>query len=298
MRSPKVLTYVLVSMLMSGLFAAPAWSGYKLHQASPDLYWGTIPGKADMLRLKSLGVKTLINVRTNPLRGHQRMAEKLGLKFVHIKTGVVLTPQEPELTKYLSLICDPENRPTYVFCTLGTDRTCYYVAAYRMAVDGWTAEQAKAELDAHGLKPWWPTFREYCDALRANQDVIHRVASTWQGPPAVRTPTDNVDPCTHMIGCKPRKSKPSMATRARYAALTALFKPLEGLFKGSVALKAKRNGHPTTMMSVHAEPATGGKPAPVMDTNPAPVTKTNPEPATGVNPAPVTSAIVEQVHNQ
>src|SRR5215813_1100626 len=126
----------LLIMLSAGICPSPAWAGYVLHKASPELYWGTIPGEKEMQYLKSLGVKTLINVRTNPLNGHARMARKLGLKFVHINTGVVLPPQGRELTEFLSLVCKPENRPTYVFCTLGTDRTCFYVAAYRVAIDG------------------------------------------------------------------------------------------------------------------------------------------------------------------
>lgn len=247
---------------MSGLFPVPAWAGYMLHQASPALYWGTIPGEKEMLRLKSMGVKTLINVRCNPLKSHERLARKLGLNYVHIKTGVVLTPQKSELTRFLSLVCDPANRPAYVFCTLGTDRTCYYVAAYRMAIDGWTVEQAKAELDAHGLKPWWPTFREYDDALKANEHVMQRVAATWQGPAVARTPTDKVDPCITLVGVKKHR-EPKVVSKARMAMLNVLFKPLEGMFKGSVAIREKHNARHTPASAVAADNEEESPPAPM-----------------------------------
>lgn len=242
MCSFSLIAAVAILIMLSGVaYPAPAWAGYMLHKASPNLYWGTIPGEKEMLYLKSLGVKTLINVRNNPLKGHERLAHKLGLNYYHIKTGVVLTPQEKELIRFLSIIRQPENRPAYVFCTLGTDRTCFYVALYRVAVDGWTAKQASDELDAHGLKHWWPTFREYDDDLIAHQGLIHHEVSSWQGPPAARTPADMVDPCMDLIGHRNREVKPTMVAKARRAALTGLFKPLEGLYKGSVLMKAKMN---------------------------------------------------------
>lgn len=248
-----------MSLLTVGFLPAPAWSGYMLHQASPALYWGTIPGEKEMLKLKEMGVKTLINVRTNPLKGHERMANKLGLRFVHIKTGVVLPPQEREIGKFLSFVSNPEDRPIYIFCTLGTDRTCYYVAAYRIAIDGWTVEQAARELDAHGLKHWWPTFREYDDALKANENLLHRLGKAWLGPRVARTPPDMVDPCVDIVGSKKKRSKPGLLARARRLTLTVLTSPLEGLYKGSVALKLKLKGQPESVTNAVVDSTFNGE---------------------------------------
>ena len=212
-----------------------------------------------MLKLKEMGIKTLVNVRTNSLKGHERMARKLGLKFVHIKTGVVLTPQEREIAEFLSLVGNPEDRPIYIFCTLGTDRTCYYVAAYRIAIDGWTVEQATRELDSHGLKHWWPTFREYDDALKANENLLLRLGRAWRGPRVALTPADTVDPCIDIVGAKKKGSKPSLLARARRMALTVLTSPLEGLYKGPVALKLKLKGQPESVTNAVVESTFNGE---------------------------------------
>jgi len=98
------------------------------------------------------------------------------MPFYSIQSGVALTPQEPELRRYLNLICDPKNQPAYACCNIGIDRTSYYVAAYRIAVEGWTVRQAVDEMYSHGLKMWWITFREFEDSLRANEAFLRQTA--------------------------------------------------------------------------------------------------------------------------
>lgn len=170
-RRPAPALLVLVCLIVPLLVG-----GCEFHKASPVLYWGSVPTNEGVARLSQLGIKRIINLRTNSHKGRSQFAESRGIDFHHIKTGVFLTPEEPELREFLKLICDPVNQPVYVCCNLGIDRTSYYVAAYRIAVEGWTVDQAAKEMVAHGLKLWWPTFREYEDSLRSNEAFMRRVA--------------------------------------------------------------------------------------------------------------------------
>jgi protein tyrosine phosphatase (PTP) superfamily phosphohydrolase (DUF442 family) len=159
------------------MLASFGLSACEVHQASPVLYWGEVPRAKELPKLKSLGIKSIVNLRTNSLPKKSEIAHQLGLKVFHIKTGVFLTPEAPEIKQFLEILCNPDNQPVFVCCTLGTDRTGYYLAVYRMAVEGWTIEQAYAEMNQHGLKHWWPTFTQYDDSLRSNEAFIRSFAS-------------------------------------------------------------------------------------------------------------------------
>lgn len=165
------------TVVATALLFSCGLSGCEIHQASPVLYWGGVPRAKDLPQLKAMGIKSIVNLRTNSLPKKSEIAHQLGLKVFHIKTGVFLTPEAPEIKQFLEILCNPENQPVFVCCTLGTDRTGYYLAVYRMAVEGWTIEQAYAEMNQHGLKHWWPTFTQYDDSLRSNEAFIRSFAS-------------------------------------------------------------------------------------------------------------------------
>ncbi len=178
--------------LFVGLMLAFMLCSCGAHQASPTLYWGAVPNEENLDRLKDLGFKLVINLRTNSHKGRTEYAEKNGIKFYHIKTGVAKTPEEAELRKFLNLVADPKNQPAFISCNIGIDRTSYYLAAYRIGVEGWTVKQALLEARIHGLKQWWPTFREYEDSLRSNEALIRRIAQTYPKP---HTHYDENRPC-------------------------------------------------------------------------------------------------------
>ncbi|MBI4533320.1 MAG: dual specificity protein phosphatase family protein [Candidatus Melainabacteria bacterium] len=191
--APPGIATVFVCLLLPIVLSA-----CQCHQASPILYWGSVPNEEGMRQLKSLGIKTIVNLRTNSHKGRSKFASEIGLGFHHIKTGVVLTPEEAELRKFLTILCNPANQPVYVCCNIGIDRTSYYVAAYRVAMEGWTVKQATDEMLAHGLKAWWPTFREYDDSLRANEAVLRRIARQMKCPDIVMQKSWGVCPCVRL----------------------------------------------------------------------------------------------------
>jgi Protein tyrosine/serine phosphatase len=150
-----------------------------------------------MKRLQSWGVKSIINLRTNPLHDQQAWAQEMGIKIHRVKTGVMIEPGEKEIEQFIRLVADPANQPAYICCTGGRDRTVFYVALYRMAMEGWTAEQAKGELRAHKLRRIWPIFWRYDDILREREAQIHQLAGSL-GYPKKPVAYNGPCPCTEL----------------------------------------------------------------------------------------------------
>lgn len=124
---------------------------------------GSQPTRAQMTALKAMGVKTIIDLRKDYVEGERRWAEELGLNYFNLP----LKPSRPatkEQTEYfLNLVNDPGNAPVYVHCKGGRHRTGAMTAVYRIAHDGWTAEQAFVEMkkyDFEGEIPGGPTSQK------------------------------------------------------------------------------------------------------------------------------------------
>jgi protein tyrosine/serine phosphatase len=59
-------------------------------------------------------------------------------------------PVDEPLREMLDVMRDPANHPVLVHCLAGTHRTGGYVAVWRMEAEGWTNEEAMAELRGMG----------------------------------------------------------------------------------------------------------------------------------------------------
>lgn len=154
--------------------------------ASAVLYWGESPDEKQVRALKKMGIKTLLNIRTNHRKKTRRIAEELGLKFYKVHTGVWKAPGREEMQAFLDIVCNPENQPVFLFCKGGRDRTAFYIALYRVAIDGWTPAQAKAELRDHKLRKYWPVFWQYDDVLEKNLAWIREIGKEKRGQIASR----------------------------------------------------------------------------------------------------------------
>lgn len=150
-------------------------------KVSENCYAGPapIPYLGQVEKLKAQGIKTIINVRTNKMKHVERHARALGMNYYQIKSGVFKVPQDKEIRRFVDIVCNPVNQPVYVCCTLGTDRTAYYVACYRMACMNWTDDQAITTMD-EGLKQWWPIFRKYKTHLRRHSGMMRTAAANWK----------------------------------------------------------------------------------------------------------------------
>jgi protein tyrosine/serine phosphatase len=111
-----------------------------------NFYRGEQPDPADYGSLAKLGVKTVINLIKGGDPDEQRLVESAGMKFYAIPMTTSDRPSDAAVTKFLGLVNNPANLPVYVHCKGGRHRTGVMTAVYRMTKDGWSADQAFAEM--------------------------------------------------------------------------------------------------------------------------------------------------------
>ncbi len=141
-------------------------TGCNFKQENAFLYRGPSPSIKRLDELKAMGIKTIISVRNNPKPKKAAYAERIGLKWMTVKTSVMHSPKEEDICKFINMVNNPANHPVYVCCVGGRDRSVFYVTAYKIAVEGADPDEAVAHMDGSTWHKLWPGFRYYVDILR------------------------------------------------------------------------------------------------------------------------------------
>ena len=76
--------------------------------------------------------------------------------FIDLQCSNLRPPNKDQVAYFLTLVSQARKnkQKILVHCLSGVDRTGFFCAAYRMKVQGWSYEQAKAEYIAEG-QHWW-----------------------------------------------------------------------------------------------------------------------------------------------
>ena len=114
------------------------------HRVDDHLYRGAQPAEGGIARLKSLGIRTIVNLRgeSSLVTSEAREATEAGLRYFSVPMRGLGRPTDEQLKRILGLIDQPDNWPVFVHCKAGQDRTGLVVACQRIAHAGWTAERA------------------------------------------------------------------------------------------------------------------------------------------------------------
>lgn len=142
-----------------------------------NLLRGAQPTAQGFAALKAQGVKTVINLRPEET-WEEPMVKAQGMNYVYLPLPAVGAPSTEQALQFLKLVTDPANGKVFFHCHHGADRTGAMAAAYRIAVQGWTAEQAIAEMPQYG-------FHEGFEDAKLT--FIRQFVSDWQAlPPAIK----------------------------------------------------------------------------------------------------------------
>ncbi|HVN22037.1 MAG TPA: tyrosine-protein phosphatase [Dongiaceae bacterium] len=120
-------------------------------EVTPNLYRGAQPGIDGFKTLHRMGIQIVVDMRTGYNHDEQRAVEKLGMQYVSIPWHCPLPSDEPFI-KFLKVIKDNPDKKVFVHCRLGDDRTGMAIASYRMAVEGWSADEAMKEMELFGFR--------------------------------------------------------------------------------------------------------------------------------------------------
>jgi protein tyrosine/serine phosphatase len=124
-----------------------------LHRVSAGLYRSAQPGAQGFSEIEKLGIKTVINLRAfHSDKDELPRGRRLDLKLEQINFNA-WHPENEDVVRFLKIVTDTNRGPVLVHCYYGADRTGTMIAFYRMAVEGWTKQQAIAEMtgDRYGF---------------------------------------------------------------------------------------------------------------------------------------------------
>ncbi len=124
-------------------------------QMDEHFYRGAQPKKDEYPELKSLGVKTVIDLQAEPTSYEKAAVEALGMKYVNIPMIDKSYPKAEYIEEFLKLANDPETGIFYVHCAGGRHRTGAVGAAYRFTKYGWNYDQVYDEMKKFDFYTSW-----------------------------------------------------------------------------------------------------------------------------------------------
>lgn len=182
-----------VSQPSAPSFTQPAF-GQKLHisgipnagKISEVLYRGAQPKEIGLSELKILGINTIVDLRgedREKTNWERQRAESLGMRFVQIPVSAWSPPTDEQLVQFLALLRDNPGHKIFVHCRYGEDRTGVFIAAYRLASEKWTADQAIKEMYFFGFNGLWhPSMKSFIREFPGRLNTSQALAPFRAGP--------------------------------------------------------------------------------------------------------------------
>jgi protein tyrosine/serine phosphatase len=115
-------------------------------QMDENFYRGAQPKEKDYKELAELGVKTIIDLRDDPLPWARKAAESARMRYVNLPMSDKDYPKPESIEEFLNIAKEEGNRPFYVHCMGGRHRTGVIGAMYRFTHDDWTYDRVYEEM--------------------------------------------------------------------------------------------------------------------------------------------------------
>lgn len=125
-------------------------------EVTPTLFRGAQPSPEGLKALAKMGVNIIVDARGDRTNSEGKQVAQLGMRYVPIPWRCPF-PNDDVFAKFLKLMRDNPDKKVFVHCRLGDDRTGMMVAAYRMAAQGWSTDEALHEMQQFGFS----TFHQY-----------------------------------------------------------------------------------------------------------------------------------------
>jgi tyrosine-protein phosphatase SIW14 len=129
------------------------------------IYRGAQPNDEGLEALKKLGVDSIVDLRGERrglIRKERAHAQSLGMRFINMPGNGWSPPPDKQIAQFFSLLRERPRRRIFIHCWLGGDRSGVFIAAYRIAFDGWTPEHALREMREFHFKAFWhPAMTRY-----------------------------------------------------------------------------------------------------------------------------------------
>jgi protein tyrosine phosphatase (PTP) superfamily phosphohydrolase (DUF442 family) len=135
-----------------------------LHKVLHTLYRSAQPSAEGMKNLKAMGIGTVINLRSFHSDRDEIGDAALAYESISMKAWHA---EEEDAVKFLQIVTNPKRSPVLVHCQHGADRTGTMCALYRVAVQGWSKEEALKEMmqGGFGFHGIWENLIQWIDGL-------------------------------------------------------------------------------------------------------------------------------------
>jgi tyrosine-protein phosphatase SIW14 len=134
-------------------------------QINPTLFRGGRPTEEGLACLQKMGVTIVISLE-GKYKVLRKPVERLGMQYVSMFWECSF-PKDEIFARFLQLLRDNPGKKVFVYCHYGNDRTSMMIAAYRIAEQGWSAEEAKEEMKDFGFDFF---HRRICSGLSEYED--------------------------------------------------------------------------------------------------------------------------------
>ena len=119
-------------------------------EVTPTLFRGAQPTRKGFQTLAKTGIDIVVDTRGNRANSEGKEVRRLGMRYVAIPWHCPF-PHDDVFARFLKLIRENPDKKIFVHCRLGDDRTGMMVASYRMAIQGWSADEAMREMQKFGF---------------------------------------------------------------------------------------------------------------------------------------------------
>lgn len=135
-----------------------------LHKITTNLYRSAQPTAEGMANLKKMGIQTVVNLRS--FNSDREEIGLTGLAYEHIYMKAWY-PERKEAVRFLQIVTNEKRAPILFHCQHGADRTGIMCAVYRIAVQGWSKEEAIRELKegGYGFHTLWVNLPKWLEDL-------------------------------------------------------------------------------------------------------------------------------------
>ncbi len=119
-------------------------------EVTPRLFRGGQPNHQGFETLAKMGVEIVVDTRGNRTNSEGKEVRRHGMRYVAIPWHCPF-PKDDLFVRFLRVLKENPGKKVFVHCRLGDDRTGMMVAAYRMAEQGWSADEAMLEMRQFGF---------------------------------------------------------------------------------------------------------------------------------------------------
>jgi protein tyrosine phosphatase (PTP) superfamily phosphohydrolase (DUF442 family) len=117
-------------------------------EVTAGLYRGGQPTHAGFDKLAQMGVAIVVDFGRSSR--DEKQTRKLGMQYMTIPWHCPF-PKDEAFAKFLKVVKENPDKKIFAHCRLGDDRTGMMIAAYRMALQGWSADEAMNEMRQFGF---------------------------------------------------------------------------------------------------------------------------------------------------